>query len=160
MRSHIDRQPFGDGAKIEQQRTKQRYCLTIGIEAHISIRCRTAALSEQSGRTSAAILTVEAAHLHRGTDRRIEGSPGLLSHRQRKPHRLVEDGACRNRDADRRREPRQFTRRIEPRAALFNLLKPAKSAPTAASSWADSRGSQGPTTSMVTRVPISGSVRR
>ena len=126
--SHIDRQPLGDGAKIEQQRAKQRNCLAIRIEAHISIRCRSAARGSDSDRTAAAILAVESARLHRGAHRRIESSPGLLGHRQRKPNCFVEDSAGRNRDADRRREPRQFALRIEPRAALFNPLKPAKRA--------------------------------
>jgi hypothetical protein len=81
VRSHINCQPLGNGAEIKQQRTKQRDCLAIRIEAHISIRCGAAALGGNSHRPPAAILAVEAAHLHGRADRRIERSASLLGDR-------------------------------------------------------------------------------
>ena len=74
------------------------------------------------------MFTVEAARCHPMADCRIERAAALLRHLQCEPHGFEENRARGDWHADPCRQLHQLTLPVEPRTALFDLVKPSESA--------------------------------
>jgi len=122
--SEIDRQSFGDGTEVEQERPMQRDGLSRLVDGHIAEAHVRGRFHDGRDRCAASVLAIEAALLQPRADRRVEGALTRRGDAQRKANRLEQQPADRRRRAGPQRQLAEFAVRVESCARLFDDAEP------------------------------------
>ena len=118
--SEIDRQSFGDGTEVEQERPMQRDGLSRLVDGHIPEAHVRGRFHDGPVRLAASVLAIESALLQPGADRGVERAIARRGDTQRKANCLEQQPTDRRRRAGPQRQLAEFAVRVEPCTRLFD----------------------------------------